>query len=339
VELEEATAGPAYISTGHLPEADRVGALVAEVHALVEPEDDGAVSAVYPALAAADPDRFGICLIGVDGTTWSAGQVDDPFTLMSVSKPFTFALLCERVGTEVARTAIGVDATGLPFDSVAAVERSDDGRTNPMVNAGAIATVAAWAAAVAADAGGPVGVEDLWAELSNGFERFTGHRLELDEATYRSASATNLRNRALVQLLDSLGAMPGDGAVALDLYTRQCCLSVTARDLASMGATLAHGGIQPATDERVVDQETCRCTLAVMATAGMYETSGDWLYRVGLPAKSGIGGGIVTASPGKGALGTFSPRLDPAGNSVRGTLATAALARRLGLDLFSTPDT
>lgn len=339
MELEEATAGPAYISTGHLPAPDRVGTLVDEVHALVEPEDDGAVSGVYPALAAADPDRFGICLVGVDGTTWAAGHVDEPFTLMSVSKPFTFALLCERVGTDAARQAIGVDATGLPFDSIAAIERAPDGRTNPMVNAGAIATVAAWAAAVGADAGRPLTADELWAELAAGFERFTGHRLELDEDTYRSASATNLRNRALVQLLDAVGAMPGDGAVALDLYTRQCCLSVTARDLASMGATLAHGGIQPRTGERVVDQETCRCTLAVMATAGMYETSGDWLYRVGLPAKSGIGGGIVTASPGKGALGTFSPRLDATGNSVRGTLATAALARRLGLDLFSTPDT
>ena len=151
---------------------------------------------------------------------------------------------------------------------------------------------------------------------------------------YASASATNGRNRALAQLLQSYGRLGCDPAEAVDLYTRQCALCVTARDLAVMGATLADGGVNPVTGERVIDAAVCHCTLAVMVTAGLYETSGDWLYDVGLPAKSGIGGGIVTVSPGKGGLGTFAPRLDAAGNSVRGRRAARFLSQRLGMDLL-----
>ena len=156
----------------------------------------------------------------------------------------------------------------------------------------------------------------------------------LDDETYGSASETNARNQSIARLLQSYGRIQGDPAEATDVYTRQSCLNVTARDLAVMGATLADGGVNPVTGERVVDADTCRYTLAVMATAGLYETSGDWLYDVGLPGKSGIGGGIVTVAPGKGGLGTFSPRLDQAGNSVRGQLAARFVSRQLGLDIF-----
>ena len=152
---------------------------------------------------------------------------------------------------------------------------------------------------------------------------------------YASAAATNQGNQDIARLLQTHGRIAGDPADATDLYTRQCCLNVSARDLAVMGATLADGGVNPLTHERVVDAETCRHTLAVMTTAGLYETSGDWLYDVGLPGKSGIGGGIVTVSPGKGGLGTFAPLLDDAGNSVKGQLAARFLSRRLGFDLFA----
>jgi glutaminase len=245
---------------------------------------------------------------------------------MSVAKPFTFALICDALGAEHARQRLGTNATGLPFDSLAAVERTADGRTNPMVNAGALATVSLVPGRTA---------EDQWQFIAEGLSRFAGRDLRIDQETYESASATNHRNRAIAWLLESRGGIDGDPAQALDLYTRQSCLAVTATDLAVMGATLADGGVNPVTGARVTGTAACASTLSVMATAGMYETSGDWLYDTGVPGKSGIGGGIVAVSPGKGGLGTFAPPLDPAGNSVRGQLAARFLSRRLGLNLFA----
>jgi len=264
-------------------------------------------------------------VVGVDGAVHEAGDVDVEHAVMSVAKPFVFALVCDAVGVAEARRRIGVNATGRPFNSLEAVERQPDGRTNPMVNPGAIATTSLVPGA---------GAEGRWQALVQGLSRFAGRRLSLHDEVYASASATNLRNRAITDLLESYGLLGSDGAEALDLYTRQSSLSVTARDLAVMGATLADGGVNPITGEVVVSMASCRAALAVMTTAGLYETSGDWLYEVGLPGKSGIGGGIVAVAPGKGGLGTFGPRLDAAGNSVKGQLAARFLSQRLGLDLF-----
>ena len=289
---------------------------------------DGVVSDVYPILAQADPNLFGVAVVGVDGHEFVAGDVDVPFALMSVAKPFVFALACERHGIDAVVDHVGVDATGRAFNSLAAVEASTDGRTNPMVNPGAIACTG-----MLAGPGGVRGVEVAWAELRDGLAAFARRDLALEEDALVSARGSNQRNRAIAQLLHALGRLP-DPDLALDLYTRQSCLAVTARDLAVMGATLADGGVNPVTGERVVGAEVAARTLAVMTTAGLYETSGQWLVRVGLPGKSGIGGGLVTAAPGKGGLGTFSPPLDAAGNSVRGVLAAARLSRELGLDLF-----
>jgi glutaminase len=177
--------------------------------------------------------------------------------------------------------------------------------------------------------------EERWRFILEGLSGFAGRDLALDDGVYRSASETNHRNQSLARLLQSYERLYADPAEAVDLYTRQSCLRVTARDLAVMGATLANGGVNPLTHASVVDPESCHCTLAVMATAGLYETSGDWLYDIGLPGKSGIGGGIVTVAPGKGGLGTFAPLLDESGNSVKGQLAAAFLSRRLGLDVFA----
>jgi glutaminase len=221
---------------------------------------------------------------------------------------------------------LGVNATGLPFNSLSAVKQSPDGRTNPMVNPGAIATTSL--------APGET-VDAKWRFVLDGLSRFAGRTLALDAEVYASASETNARNQEIARLLQSRQRIYWDPAEATDLYTRQSSLSVTARDLAVMGATLADGGVNPLTRERVVDAFACRFTLAVMTTAGLYETSGDWLYDVGLPGKSGIGGGIVTVSPGKGGLGTFAPPLDAAGNSVKGQLVARFLTGRLGLDLFA----
>ena len=319
-----------FVSTGRLPSPDDVRALVDEAHERYRDVTEGTTSDVYPALRDAPPDRFGIAVVATSGAVHSTGDADDEFTIMSVSKPFVFALVCEALGADRARDELGVNATGLPFNSLEAVERSDDGRTNPMVNPGAIATTSL---APGADA------EERWAVIHDGLSAFAGRPLPLDEEVYASASATNHRNRELASALAGLGRLGCKPAEAVALYTRQCCLAVSARDLAAMGATLADGGVNPLTGARVVSEETCRHTLAVMTSAGLYETSGDWLYDVGLPGKSGIGGGIVTVAPGKGGLGTFAPRLDAAGNSVRGQLAARFLSRALGLDLFaSVPD-
>ena len=272
------------------------------------------------------PALYGVCVAAVDGRVQAAGDADVGFTIMSVAKPFTFALVCDVLGPDEIQRRVGVNATGLPFNSLEAVEHAEDGRTNPMVNPGAIATVSY--------APGP-SIAEKWEFVRDGLSRFAGRPLDLDDETFASASATNHRNRELAAALGQLGGLGCDHEGAVDVYTRQSCLDVTARDLAAMGATLADGGVNPVTGERVVSAETCRYALTVMTTAGLYETSGDWLYDVGLPGKSGIGGGIVTVSPGKGALGTFSPPLDDAGNSVRGQLAARFLSRRLGLDLFA----
>ena len=317
--------GDAFVSTGELPERELVERLVHEAHDRVRTNRDGQISQVYPALASVPADLFGVCIVGTSGVTFAAGDADYEFTIMSVSKPFVFALVCELVGPDDARERLGVNGTGLPFNSLYAVERSTDGRTNPMVNPGAIATTSL----AAGD-----GVEDRWRFIREGLSRFAGRELSLDPDIYVSASEANSRNQSIARLLESVDRVYCPPADAVELYTRQCCLRVTARDLAVMGATLAAGGVNPLTGERVIDPTICHYTLAVMLTAGLYESSGEWLYDVGLPAKSGIGGGIVTVSPGKGGMGTFAPPLDQEGNSVKGQLVARFLSARLGLDLL-----
>ena len=269
---------------------------MAQAHERFRTNRDGLNSDVYPALAEVPPDLFGLCVVGVNGAAYASGDFDHPFSIMSVSKPFVFALVCEVLGAEAARRRLGVNATGLPFNSLAAIERSGDGRTNPMVNPGAIAATSLAPGST---------VDEQWRFILDGLSRFAGRALKINDAVFASASDGNSRNQAIGQLLQTYGLIAIDPADAVDLYTRQCSLNVTARDLAVMGATLADGGVNPLTKTRVIDAESCKCALAVMATAGLYETSGDWLYDVGLPGKSGIGGGIVTVSPGKGGFGAF----------------------------------
>jgi glutaminase len=315
-----------HVSTGRLPRDADVQRLVEQAHQDLDQVTSGEVSSVYPALTTVPADAFGICVVGVAGREYAAGDVDAHFALMSVAKPFVLALVAETVGVESVIEGIGVDATGRPFDSVDAVLDSPDGRTNPMVNAGAIATVAL---VPGADHDG------RWQVVLDGLSRFASRDLSLDPEIFASASATNLQNRRITTALGARDLIAGDPLEALDRYTRQSCLRVTVRDLAVMGATLADGGVNPVTGESVVSSDTARFVLAVMATAGMYTGSGRWLCDVGLPAKSGIGGGIVTVAPGKGGMGTFSPRLDAHGNSVRGAVAARRLSEELGLDLFA----
>jgi glutaminase len=317
--LNHAEVGHPYVSTGHLPTPDLITALVREAHQRFKSNTEGRNSDVYPALARVRSELFGVCVVGTSGSVYAAGDTDYEFSIMSVSKPFVFALVCQEIGAVQAREKLGANATGLAFDSLAAVERNPDGRTNPMVNAGAIAATSLAPGSF----------------IHDGLSRFAGRQLPLNEEVYASASETNYRNQSVSRLLQSYGRIYTDPAQATDLYTKQCSLNVSARDLAVMGATLADGGVNPLTRERVVDASVCHYALTVMTTAGLYETSGDWLYDIGLPGKSGIGGGIVTVSPGKGGLGTFAPPLDGAGNSVKGQLVAKFLSQKLGMDLFA----
>ena len=318
------------ISTGHLPSSELVRALVNAAYEQFKANDDGRNADYYPALAKVPRELFGICMVGIDGAIYSAGDAMVPFTIMSVSKPFVFALICQAIGIEQARQKLGVNSTGLPFNSIMAIELNAKRLTNPIVNSGAIAATSLVPGTTA---------EAKWQFIHEGLSRFAGRELSLNEEVYASASATNHRNQAIARLLESYGRLYFDPITAVDLYTRQCSLDVTAMDLAVMAATLADGGVNPITKQQVIDTAHCPPVLAVMATAGLYETSGDWLYDIGLPGKSGVGGGIITVAPGKGGLGTFSPPLDETGNSVRGQLATKFLSERLGLNLFaSRPD-
>ncbi len=313
------------VSTGHLPLPEYIRELIREAFERFKSVDGGAVSTVYPALQRTNPELFGISLRGTDGAEYSVGDALSSFTIMSVSKPFVFALICQEEGVEASREKLGVNATGFSFNSVISFELNPQRVTNPMVNSGALATTSLAPGS---------STEEKWAFIHEGLSRFAGRELTLNDEVYASASVTNHRNRGIASLLHGYERLYADPMETTDLYTRQCSLDVTANDLGVMGATLANGGINPVTGERVVAEEVCAPVLAVMATSGMYETSGDWLYEVGLPGKSGIGGGIVMVSPGKGSLGVFSPLLDAAGNSVRGQLVARFLSERLGLSLF-----
>lgn len=314
------------VATGALPGRSAVEQQVIAAHDRSREYDTGDVADYIPALATVDPELFGVCVAQVDGGIHTAGDADVLFSIQSISKAFVYALVCEELGHEAVRERIGVNNTGLAFNSVVAIELNDGHPMNPMVNAGAIATTALM----------PGGTPDeQWEAVLSGLSRFAGRRLELDRDVYESEAATNQRNRAIARLLESYGRIDLDPLTVVDVYTKQCALLVSARDLAVMGATLADGGVNPMTGERVVSPEVCRDTLSVMASTGLYERSGEWLFEIGLPGKSGVSGGIVTIAPGKGGIGVFSPRLDAAGNSVRGQRATAYLSRALGLNIFA----
>ncbi|GAA2745124.1 glutaminase A [Terrabacter aerolatus] len=322
------------VSTGHLPEDTTVRELLQAAYDQHRHVVDGAVATYIPQLAQADPTSCAASVASVAGRAFEVGDVDARFSIQSVSKPFVLALVVEAVGGERARNLLGANATGLPFDSVMAVELHDHRTMNPMVNAGAIATTSL-VPEIAAARGHHGGACEDWDVVIDGLSAFAGRRLDVDEDVYACESGTNLRNRGIAHLVHSHGRLHCDPDLATDLYTRQCSVSVDVHDLAVMAATLADGGVNPLTGERVVSARTCSEVLAVMATAGLYELSGDWLWEVGLPGKSGVSGAVVTVAPGKGGLAVWSPPLDAAGNSVRGGLVTRTLSRSMGLNVFA----
>jgi glutaminase len=286
---------------------------------------DGTVADYIPELARVDPNGFGLAVSSSDGFVYESGDAQTEFTIQSVSKPFTYALAIDRIGAEAVDAKIGVEPSGEAFNEIS-VDQSTKIPKNPMINAGAIAAVSL------IPAGGP---DERFAMIQDFYSAFVGRRLEVDHEVYISERATGSRNRAIGYMLQSFGVLDGDPDEVLDVYYRQCSLKVTSTDLARMGATLARGGINPLTGRRVTDPAVVRRTLSVMVTCGMYDAAGDWVTAVGMPAKSGVGGGIVAVLPGQLGIGVYSPPLDDKGNSVRGVRLCRSLSEKLGLHFLT----
>lgn len=291
----------------------------------------GAVADYIPELAAVDPNGFALSMCMHDGHTYSLGDVDVEFTIQSVSKPLTYAMALSRLGRPAVDAKIGVEPSGEAFNEISV----DDHRRprNPMINAGAIlASSMLLPATRTPDADVSARVFD---EILDFYSACAGRRLSMDADVYASEAATGSRNRAIVYMLDSFGAVDTDPDAAVDLYFRQCSIRVTAEDLAVIGATIAGGGVNPRTGRQVLSGEVAQRLLSVMTTCGMYDGAGDWVTSVGLPAKSGVGGGILAVLPGQLGIGVYSPRLDAHGNSVRGVDTCRHLSRDLGLHMFN----
>ncbi|MDD5209212.1 MAG: glutaminase A [Elusimicrobiales bacterium] len=280
-----------------------------------------------PALAKMDPKLFGIALVGVDGKRAKAGDADTQFSIQSISKVFTLACALQAVGDEAVLEMVGADATGQAFNSIMAIEQTKGKEMNAFVNPGAIAATSLIKGKTKAE---------KWARILGIHEDFAGRKLKVNQEVYKSEADTNERNRAIAVLMHSYKRLYSDPLVTTDLYTRQCSLSVTASDLAVMAATLANGGKNPVTGKQVINQKYVPRILSVMATAGLYDDSGIWLYRVGLPAKSGVGGGIIAVAPGRFGIAAFSPPVDPAGNSVRAQKAIEHIAAALSANPYNT---
>ncbi len=307
-----------------LTEESYRGAL-SKAYADIRGDATGKNADYIPALAKVDSKLFGITLTTVDGAIYEVGATRENFSIQSVSKVFTLARAIEVLGADAVEKQVGVNATGMAFNSIIAVEDNRAAKRaapgNPLVNPGAIATVALLPATTP---------DERWNQILSTHSAFAGRQLSVNQEVYKSESDTNTRNRAIGMLLHAYEVIKADPESAVDVYTRQCSINVTSRDLAVMGATLANGGRNPLTEQQVVKPETAARVLAVMGTAGLYETTGAWMFEVGAPAKSGVGGGIVAVVPGKFAIGTFSPPLDEAGNSVRGQKAIASIITQLG---------
>ena len=288
------------------------------MHARFSELREGEVASYIPELAKADPARFGICVATVDGHCYAVGDADAGFTLQSISKPFVYATALADRGAAQVRRKVGVEPSGEAFNSIS-LDPATGAPLNPMINAGAIATTALVGGADAAA---------QWRRIEQSLGAFAGRPLGVDEAVYRSESETGFRNRAIAWMLRNFGITEGDPMPALENYFRQCALEVSCRDLALMAATLANGGVHPVTGRRALPAQHVPAVLTVMATCGVYDYAGSWLHDVGLPAKSGVGGGILAVLPGRFGIGVYSPALDAKGNSVRGI----AVCRQLSHD-------
>src|SRR4030081_2201585 len=296
-------------------------------HADYLAETSGVVADYIPELGKADPAHFGISLATLDGHVYEVGDTKVPFTIQSMSKPFVFGLALDTLGAGRVESAIGVEPSGDPFNSIRL--NAENHPFNAMVNAGAIACSGLIHEAKGADA---------FECIRQALGRFAGRELDVDDAVYASESATGDRNRAIGYLLRNSTVIKDDVSAVLEVYFRQCSVLVTARDIAVMAATLANRGKNPVTGKQVVTPYAISRTLSVMTSSGMYDYAGEWIYRVGIPAKSGVGGGILAALPARLGLGSYSPKLDSHGNSVRGIKVCEALSAHYDLHMLNRSD-
>jgi len=300
-------------------------AVVDAAYAQFKDVDEGANADYIPILATVPSDMFGVVIVTRDGKVFSAGEMNYEFSIQSVSKPFTASLVMAQQGPAAVRTKIGVEPTGLPFNSKMALELYDARSVNPLVNAGAIAAVSL----VDADS-----EANRWDQIHGNLSAYAGRELSVLEEVYTSEYEESWSNRAIANLLYNYGRLYSDPEETLRVYTRQCSTGINTLDLGMMGATLANQGVNPLTGKRVLDAAHVPELLAIMATAGFYDESGEWMYSAGLPAKTGVGGGIVAVVPGRFAIATFSPPLNEAGNSIRGMRAIRYIAGELGVGLY-----
>ena len=288
----------------------------------------GEVATYIPELADVDADGFGASVVSVHGRVHSAGGADRPFTIQSVSKPFVYALAISELGLDEVHRHVGFEPSGEPFNAIS-LEPETGRPYNPLINAGAIVTSAL--------VDGP-SVHDRFERVRSFLSECAGRELIIDDDVFASETATGDRNRALAHLAKSSGVLRQSVDDATEVYFRQCSVVVTTDDLAVMGATLANGGVNPVTKQWVMGEKAATLALSIMATCGMYDHSGEWMARVGLPAKSGVGGGIVAVQPAQFGVGVYSPRLDSWGNSVRGSAVLRTLSEDFDLHVFDHPD-
>jgi glutaminase len=308
------------------PTREQVEAVVKEAYNKFKSDTGGKNADYIPELAKVDSKLFGIAIVTTDNQVIMVGDVDYAFSIQSISKVFTLALAMEELGADKVFDKIGSEPTGRPFNSVDAVVDMKTHTGNPLVNAGAIATASLISGA---------SKDEKWNKILAFYSKAAGAKLTVIDKVYQSEAATNAGNKALAALLLKYERIYSDGLEAVDNYTKQCSVGVSAKQLAVMGATLANFGVNPVTGERVIKRENVPEILSAMTMAGLYDGSGGWAWHVGLPAKSGVGGGIIAVVPGKGAIAVFAPPLDEAGNSVKAQKAIAYVADQLGINLFS----
>lgn len=309
-----------------LPLTSPIQETLDELHRRFRKDQRGEVATYIPELGKADPSWFGICVVTADGHVYEAGDTGQAFTVQSISKPFTYGIALEDNGTQAVLEKIWVEPTGEAFNSIS-LDPATGRPLNPMINAGAIATTGMVEGKTAAQ---------KMNRLLEAFSRYTGRPMTIDRAVYQSESETGHRNRAIAHMLRNFDIFKEDPIPSLEAYFMQCSILVTCRDLGVMAATLANGGLNPLTGTRAVVGEYVEQMLSVMGSCGMYDAAGEWIYNVGMPAKSGVAGGILAVLPGQLGIGVFSPRLDAHGNSVRGIEVCRELSRRFSLHMFHT---
>ena len=307
------------------PRATEVRAAADEAYTKFRNETGGKNADYIPVLAKVNSNLFGIAIVSTDNQEHLKGDVRYLFSIQSISKVFTLALAMNELGPDAVFEKIGSEATGRPFNSVEAVVDMPTHTGNPLVNAGAIATVSLISGTA----------DQKWNKILNFYSQAAGEKLTMLDDVYKSEAATNQGNRALAALLLKYNRIYADPSESVDVYTRQCSVGVNTRQLAMMGATIANNGVNPATGVRVIKAENIPHILAAMSTAGLYDSSGSWAWHVGLPAKSGVGGGIIAVAPGKGAIASFAPPLDQAGNSVKAQKVIGYVAQKLDYDVYS----